>query len=67
MKVLVTGANGYIGFRLLQKLILDGHYVYALVRNKNRFTPPENCEKSMSILQADILDPLTHKDLPIRL
>jgi uncharacterized protein YbjT (DUF2867 family) len=32
MKILVTGANGYIGTRLLPRLIEEGHEVYALVR-----------------------------------
>ena len=37
MKVLVTGANGYIGLRIINKLIEEGHEIYALVRNKDRF------------------------------
>lgn len=34
--VLVTGANGYIGTRLLRSLADKGHRIIAVVRNKNR-------------------------------
>ena len=30
MKVLVTGAGGFMGSRLAKKLILEGHEVYSL-------------------------------------
>ena len=32
MKILVTGAAGFIGVRLVQRLLRDGHTVVALVR-----------------------------------
>lgn len=37
MKVLLTGATGYIGKRLLPILLDGGHTVYCVVRNKERF------------------------------
>jgi len=37
MKVLVTGANGYIGQRLILSLLCQGHQVVALVRDPSRF------------------------------
>ena len=37
MKILVTGANGYIGKRLIANLLLLGYEVYALVRDPSRF------------------------------
>lgn len=64
MKILLTGANGYIGARLLLKLLQDGHFIYALVRNPSRFTLPANSEKQVKVVKGDILDPLTLKDLP---
>ncbi len=37
MKVLVTGANGYIGQRLILSLLAQGHQVVCLVRDPERF------------------------------
>lgn len=36
MKVLVTGANGFVGSRLIDKLLQNGHHVVALVRDKKK-------------------------------
>lgn len=60
MKILLTGANGYIGKRLLPSLISDGHEVICCIRDKNRFHPTTttNNEK-ISVLEVDFL-----KDLP---
>jgi len=33
LNILVTGANGYIGMRLIPKLVESGHKVYCAVRN----------------------------------
>ncbi len=37
MNILLTGATGYIGQRLLPALLNDGHTVYCCVRDKMRF------------------------------
>lgn len=42
MKVLVTGATGYIGKRLIIKLLKEGHQVVALVRDPSRFSLPKD-------------------------
>ncbi|MFT7628114.1 MAG: hypothetical protein ACI9OS_001769, partial [Ulvibacter sp.] len=34
MKILVTGATGYIGKRLIPLLVDDGHHVICAVRDK---------------------------------
>lgn len=39
MKVLVTGANGFIGSHLAEELLRRGYEVYALLRGKKRWLP----------------------------
>jgi uncharacterized protein YbjT (DUF2867 family) len=36
MKILVTGATGYIGKRLIPLLLNDGHTIFCAVRDKER-------------------------------
>jgi uncharacterized protein YbjT (DUF2867 family) len=36
MRILLTGANGYVGRRLLPELISQGHEVICCVRDANR-------------------------------
>lgn len=36
MKILVTGASGFIGTHLVRRLVNDGHTVYSLVRTTSR-------------------------------
>lgn len=36
MKILLTGANGYVGKRLLPELLKQGHQVVCCVRDKAR-------------------------------
>lgn len=55
MRVLLTGANGYIGTRLLSLLIEKGHEVIALVRSKERFNPPEAYKKATKVIEGDLL------------
>ncbi len=56
MKILLTGATGYIGKRLLPVLLKLGHEVVCCVRDKNRF-PAEGIYKhpKISILEVDFL------------
>lgn len=66
MKILLTGANGYIGVRLLPVLIRAGHDVVCLVRDKRRM----NVEKAIidsgciEFYEADLLKPETLTNLP---
>lgn len=64
MKILLTGASGYIGARLLIRLIEEGHFVYVLVRNSKRFHPPPNAEGKIEVLEGDLLDMLSLKSIP---
>jgi uncharacterized protein YbjT (DUF2867 family) len=56
MKILLTGATGYIGKRLLPVLIEQGHQVVCCVRDKNRF-PTDGIYKhpNVSLLELDFL------------
>lgn len=54
--VLLTGATGYIGKRLLPVLLRDGHNVVCCVRDKNRILLPEGFEDQLSIIEIDFLN-----------
>lgn len=62
MRILLTGATGYIGKRLLPVLINKGHHVVCLVRDKNRFQA--SLSNHLSIIEADLLDEKTLENIP---
>jgi uncharacterized protein YbjT (DUF2867 family) len=53
MKILLTGATGYIGKRLLPLLIEQGHHVVCCTRDKNRFYTPQEFEKNITVIEVD--------------
>ncbi|RYY54406.1 MAG: NAD-dependent epimerase/dehydratase family protein, partial [Chitinophagaceae bacterium] len=55
MKILITGANGYIGRRLVSALLEKGHELTCCVRNKWRFEEEMNNPK-VKVLEVDFLD-----------
>ena len=55
MDILVTGASGYIGGRLVPRLVAGGHHVTCLVRNSERLKV--NFRDQVEIRQGDLLDP----------
>jgi len=55
LKILLTGATGYIGKRLLPNLIKEGHHVVCCVRDISRFHPPTSLIKNISIIEVDLL------------
>jgi uncharacterized protein YbjT (DUF2867 family) len=55
MRVLVTGATGFIGCRLTRRLLADGHEVRALVRDPARAADLERA--GAELFEADLLDP----------
>jgi uncharacterized protein YbjT (DUF2867 family) len=57
MKVLLTGANGYIGKRLLQQLVHEGHEVWCCVREPHRFSVNASMRPKIHVLQIDFLAP----------
>lgn len=56
MKILLTGANGYIGKRLLPSLLAQGHEIVCCVRDRNRFRAEGILSHpSVSVIEADFL------------
>ena len=53
MKVLVTGATGYIGGRLVPQLLEEGHTVRVLVRDPDRLKA-RNWTDDVEIIQGDV-------------
>jgi len=54
MNILLTGATGYIGKRLLPALLADGHEVTCIVRDKQRFQHETGGQ--LKIIEADLLN-----------
>lgn len=57
MDVLLTGATGYIGRRLLPILLEAGHRVYCCVRDTRRFDTSAYPPGQVLGIEADFLDP----------
>ena len=64
MKLLITGANGYIGARLTLVLAETGHDIVALVRSAKRFFIPKHLENKIQVHEATLLDAATLANLP---
>jgi uncharacterized protein YbjT (DUF2867 family) len=56
MKILLTGATGYIGKRLLPVLIEQGHEVFACTRDKNRFEVLKYWKEKVTVVEVDFLE-----------
>ncbi|MEN8202634.1 MAG: SDR family oxidoreductase [Bacteroidota bacterium] len=56
MKILLTGASGYIGKRLVRRLIENNYEVLCCVRDLDRISLPESIVKKVSFLEIDFLD-----------
>lgn len=63
MNILLTGANGYIGQRLLPTLLQEGHTLLCCVRDKSRF---ENAHQHQHLdtIEIDFLDERSLQPLP---
>jgi len=64
MKILITGATGYIGKRLLPVLLEQGHEVICCVRDKNRLTKYQaTC--NIQVFEVDFLEPVDMATAPV--
>ena len=64
MKILLTGANGYIGVRLLPILVREKHEVVCLVRDQRRMRIDQALQDSVTFYEADLQLADTLNDLP---
>ena len=56
MKILLTGATGYIGKRLLPVLVSEEHQVICAVRDRNRFDSSAYSSDQVSVVQVNFLE-----------
>ena len=64
MKVLLTGANGYIGMRVLPQLLEKGHEVICCVRDKNRIALDTETLKRVTLLEVDFTQEIETSNFP---
>ena len=64
MNILITGANGYIGQRLIPILLKDEHTLICCVRNRNRFDE-EQSSPLIEAIEVDFLKPEEFPETPI--
>lgn len=64
MKILLTGANGYIGTRLLPVLLEEKHEVVCMVRDPRRFALESDFGDQVRIITGDLLKPETLANIP---
>ena len=55
LNILLTGANGYIGQRLIPVLLEQGHRIYCCVRDKERFEDQHD-NPNIETIEIDFLD-----------
>ena len=67
MNILLTGATGYIGKRLLYPLLIKGHHVTCCVRRPESFSVPEEFKSQIDVLGIDFskknTDVITNKTI----
>lgn len=67
MTILVTGATGYIGKRLIPFLLNEGHTVVCAVRDRLRADKSYAEEDNVYVIEADFLKPETLNNIPKRI
>jgi len=57
LKISVTGASGFVGKKLIQNLLKEGHSIKVLTRKKNRIFP-----KGIEVIKGDLSSPTSDLD-----
>ena len=57
MKVLLTGAAGFVGSHVARELVRQNHEVHAIVRPQSNLWRVADIEPSLHILHGDLIDP----------
>ncbi|MCW3785288.1 SDR family oxidoreductase [Plebeiibacterium sediminum] len=63
-KVLLTGATGYIGKRLLPFLVEKGYAVICCVRDKNKFHVAESIKNKIEVIELDLTKKESLSNIP---
>jgi uncharacterized protein YbjT (DUF2867 family) len=64
VKILLTGATGYIGKRLLPVLLSQGHEVVCCVRDKDRFDVSDFDSQKIRVVEVDFLKEESLENIP---
>lgn len=56
MKILVTGAGGFVGSQVVRRILLEGHWVQAVVGPRGSTGSLPECRDRLSVVQADLRD-----------
>ena len=67
MKILLTGATGYIAQRLLPVLLENGHQVICCVRDKSRFNHERYHSEELSVIEVNFLEESTLEQIPVEI
>lgn len=65
MKILLTGATGYIAQRLLPVLLQNGHEVVCCVRDKSRFNHERYPSLNLTVIEINFLDENSMAHIPV--
>jgi uncharacterized protein YbjT (DUF2867 family) len=65
MRILLTGATGYIAQRLLPVLLSSGHEVVCCVRDRKRFDSNKYNSPALSVIETDFLKTETLQYIPV--
>lgn len=64
MKILLTGATGYIAQRLLPVLLENGHELFCCVRDSKRFNLLKFSSSKISVIDVDFLNARGLQQIP---